>query len=41
MDIVLDAKLIFEEGTIVFHVPEFLRFKKESSPPNREVKFDM
>jgi hypothetical protein len=37
----LDTKLIYEDGTIVFHNPEFLRFKKESSQPNREVKFDM
>ncbi len=41
IDIVLDTKLIFEDGTIVFHEPEFIRFKKESSEPNREVKFDM
>ena len=41
MDIVLDTKLIFEDGTIVFHNPEFIRFRKESTQPNREVKFDM
>lgn len=41
MDMVLDTKLIFEDGTIVFHDPEFLRFKEESSQPNRELKFDM
>ncbi|MGM0420623.1 MAG: hypothetical protein ACQEQG_06465 [Bacillota bacterium] len=41
MDMVLDTKLIFEDGTIVFHDPEFLRFTKESSQPNQEVKFDL
>jgi len=41
INIVLDTKLIYEDGTIVFHNPEFLNFKKESSQPNREVKFDM
>jgi len=41
IDMILDTKLIFEDGTIVFHNPKFIRFKKESSQPNREVKFDM
>lgn len=41
MDLLLDTKLIFEDGTIVFHEPEFLSFKKEGSQPNQEVKFDM
>jgi hypothetical protein len=41
MNIVLDTKLIFEDGTILFHDPEFLRYKKESSRPNRELNFHM
>ncbi len=41
IDIVLDTKLIFEDGTIVFHDPKFLKFQKESSQPNKEVMFDM
>lgn len=41
MDIVVDTKLIFEDGTILFHEPEFIRFQKEGSRPNRETNIHM
>ena len=41
MDIVLDTKLIFEDGTTVFHDPEFLRFQKKGSRPNKETNIHL